>query len=742
MPKKFSYAKDVLDVNVNDFTIDDEIIIDDYDDTVLVLTLDCEYKKFGHSIDNLPNTYSMSQYVEKKIKFSIWKNTLYKLYDQYIENGVLGFSNIIESDHNMWNGISDLPMAHIDNFKVKDNIFTLFRYMTNTFDFSEYGDIKNDPNAIKLELNVTNTTQQHSGGIIVTDITLDSGLKLKKESINLNNTDFPVVNTSISDISFVETNSFIKDKFEEIKNDKEFIKMRVTEDNSNKIDILMKDDFSNDTDIKVKGRFTKIYKKDVVSYIDASTEMSGNLEIDRLNKIEDSYRLMVIPNKEYPGKLLESGNFRITDISRKENKDTPVSLENDIIKSIYNRKGVIYIYFNKTDFLTTIRDLDIYLEMKYRKFTERVYTLHKDNTYITKQIKYSTPYSYDSTTKFYTYNIDISDENIDNINDPEFVLTPDIKKDNIISVSIKDGLLTIVSDTILCRKNLIPSCNITCYGIYSYYTYEDKFQNENTKLSLASKYTSLDIKEDEEGCYVEYKIDEEENQDKYLDEEELTVVHYPVYRTMNYDTNPYNLVVNGYFIENNENIYFDISSESFKKYRELYSHSTIDIKYMIYYKQKIIERDKEFKDDVDITIKFNHNNKYECDRNVVFYNGSFYYVYTFYSHYNYMSKFIEYPEVNISYNNESIKDIVYDILYDHGVCNIYLVNEKKYRYTDISVSFYIGEYYQVIQEIYETYKFSNKAFEKLYKLLVLLNRERQPLMNFSTEKVISEINKI
>ena len=64
---------------------------------------------------------------------------------------------------------------------------------------------------------------------------------------------------------------------------------------------------------------------------------------------------------------------------------------------------------------------------------------------------------------------------------------------------------------------------------------------------------------------------------------------------------------------------------------------------------------------------------------------------------------------------------------------------KLYNYTDMRISFYLGEYDQLIQEIYETYKFTGKAKKKLEKIINYISFIKSGDIAYSFEKLKKDI---
>lgn len=727
MSANYTLAKDVRDYTISDIDIKGELYKVDNEDNILTLELECDIMKTKkHDLDNMPKIVE-SDIRDIGVIFSIWENILARLYYSMVNKQMNGYL-LVHQDQDLWNGRSKLGISHINNYEITDDTITLWRYYTNTIDYKKSSVDK----LVDISINENNCTES-----ILT--TLD-GLPMIRRTFNSN---VSISSVRTNDINFDVTLSANSEAVENIKNDPEFFKIRVPE-TGNKVQVLMKKPHSNDIDITISGKLTRTYKKDI--YVDTNfiEENNGVLYDSVLEN--NNYKCIINNYNEYKGNLIDNGNLNIIEFSRVK-KET-INLDEYInsnfeIDHIDSKYGSLYVYFSNSEiFNKPMDELELYIHGNTKKYLRTDQINHCDESTLNKRIMYSTDYTYDYFNKIYTYKMEITEGNIDDGEITKFQVVPSEKQKHIKSVKVENGILIIESDIILCTYKS-PNFNIKYTGTYSYIEYVDVYDDN---YEFVFKINPGMIQGHDPDLYYIYNYDEK-NKEKYKDYGSIDNkwISYNYKETGISDYRIINNLINKNISVESNKLIITIPKSQYETFENLYPLSNIAVRFEYEYMKPVLNKDVIFNEPTLFTAFFRSETSYIC-KQIVDPNSTDpykdYYIYEFETDYTYIEENIVDVDSVVNYSlHETGYDIVYDVEYDNGIVNVYLFDEYKlYNYTDMRISFYLGEYDQLIQEIYETYKFTGKAKEKLEKIINYISFIKSGDIAYSFEKLKKDIN--
>lgn len=724
--KKYISGKGKTKVSIYDLEIVDESEVQDNGDTLITLKLyyDEYYASGYESTLKLKNPHR-----DDKNKYyyllEVWKETLLMLYYMWIKNKDINNNLLVHQNQESWNGSSELPLAFINNYKITDNEIILYRFFNNVVD-------KKIENSL-----ITKFSFLIEDSIIrsTTHLTYNRMPMIKHILRPIIDDDYPQEKTN--QIDFIATPSCKKDKFEVIKNDDNFYNLYIDPDELDAIYLLSKEKLSNDIKLDLDCKVRSVFRKD--TYFDkpykenTSCKLKYNSETTDLVKFDLDYNL--------EGSITSEINLDNLYFTEKNYVDKNKYVEENIkINNILCSKGYLYIYFDK--FNTISKDLNYELDILdipfYRRTSETTNTGIKT---IQQVITYNSDYEYDIISRIYTYtfnlNTDIKD--IDNITN--YTITPETR--TIESASVKDNVLTIKSKYKLCSKDGVPKCTFRFDANYTYIEYRDIYAKVVFGIDLSYDFDTSKLETDEEGnlfykcCYDETHIDKYTN----MDDQECKFNNNISYVGSSF-TDLHNIIDNWEVNGKTISVYF---------YKDIYF--------------SIIEN--RLLSDINLNIRFNGIKPelypgYEYVTDDIFHihtgsdtvmepayyktkrvNGEdiYYYYYKFYSENEFLPKDYSIQEKNIEFILNQGDDLVYDLEYDNGLVTVYLYDDKNYAYTDISLSFNIGEYTHTRSEIYEIYTFKEDAKDKLKDLIFGINRIRNNLLpKYTIDDLIKEIN--
>ena len=727
----YKSEKEVLDVDIYDLDISQETTLDNYDDKVMVLRLYCNYTRNATDLSKIALK-------NKEIVFEIWEDTLEKLYHLFIKNKVIKANMITHQEQDTWNGATELPLAYINDFEVDnenypdDRVITLRRYYNNIIDVLPDGSSVEDSNETFISLLTTGENIPHMDF----DTTLNGIPVLKRIFNNLDTNLSSDLQSNM--INFNTELSCKTDKLEEMKNDHDFFKIDIP-DRGNIVLLGSKAPLSNDIDLDITCSVKRTeYRDDIIEEESYKEVYGGKLvepkkvveKIDGVNTNLIKYRI----EADYDGKLLNNPTnkkFKIDYLCRdiKPNFTDYISerVEIDHVESKY---GYIYIYFSKF-----VRDgfkdlkINLYSNIEYLKEIKEI-SRFKERT-LSEIITYSTNYKYDIETGLYTYNLEL-DGNVDNNpNVTNYTLTPEARKDNILSVSVKDNILTIVSNAKLCARDAITKCTFRFKGTYSYIEKVNVYENKEICIPIIS---DLELETDEnENLYYSYCYDKKNVGEIYYSD----YGNIPFYTTYDLLTKIYNpnkdLKILKYEIKS-DNIFIYIDEEDINKFNMENIISNINIRFTYDYLKVTTIENVEFIVDDTFNIKIDHDNEI-----IPVGESDGYYIYKFSSYKELLPDTCPIISKDIKWALDDGSDIVYDVWYDKGTITVYYFREKRYDYTDINIEFYIGEYDHKNREVYETYKFSGLAEKKLEKLMKCLGHMKIGFADYSLEELRSKL---
>lgn len=728
----YKSEKEILDVDIYDLDISQETTLENYDDNVLVLNLQCNYTRNGTDLSKITLK-------NKEIVFEIWEDTLERLYNLFIKNKVVKANMITHQEQDVWNGATELPLAHINDFEVEnenypdDRVITLRRYYNNNIDVLPNGSSVEDSNETFVSLLVTDENLPH----IDRDV-YPNGIPVLKRIFTNSDT-----NLSESQINMINFNTILTcktDKLEEMKNDLDFFRVRIPK-RGNTVSLWTKELLSNDIDIDIECVVNKVDHRDNITEEEAYyKETSGALvdpekTVKKINGVSTNLIKYKI-DADYKGQLLnlKNKNFKINYLYRdiKPNFNDYIS-ERVVVDHVESRYGYMYIYFSK--FVKDgFKDLELKVYSLVDYIEEPIYKLHIEERTISQVITYSTYYTYDIENGLYTYTFELDGKVNDEPNVTNYTLTPDAKKDSIISVSVIDNILTIVSNSKLCDRDAITKCTFRFKGKYSYTEKINKYDKKYITVNIKS---DTELETDEKGnLYYAYCYDKNNNGEETYDD----YGNVPFYTEINYLVDFYDpstdLKVLNYEIKS-DCIYIYIDEEDINKFNSENIISDIKIDFVYDYLKTTIVEDVECIVEDTYNIKINHDTMYN-------YTGKTdeYYIYEFPSYVELESS----DEYECTIISKDIKwvlddgsDIVYDVWYNKNMISVYLFKDIRYDYTDIRVEFYAGEYDHKNREVYETYRFRGFAEKSLETILKYFNCVKLGTYEFSIEDLRSKL---
>lgn len=728
--KTLMSAKEIHDFKVKDINFTDVTIMRDYEDKIVNLILDCtEVTEHKPSFDTYTHDdildidcpiYTTNKKVALpgetiKITFPVWEDQLKNIFYLYSNHRVLYDKLLIHYSEILWNGFCETPMAHINKFKIdEDNkIITLWRFYTDMIDsikgkkygYKDY--LHNNPgDMIKIDMNLSD----------LTPISITTGnYGYVNNVVKKTYTGISDIPAKTADISFDANIDKNVDRFNQMVNDSDFVKMRIP-NQGELLEVFLKEKYSKDTSMSFSSTATKITKRDV-----RQIEMFNDTKRGHLERVGDRKDKFVLVTRPLLGSPLNNDGLVLSNDGLSLESFDKADLDL-YVKQRYDHTeiagGNFYIYFKEKlceDATAIITAFDV------PTYAYTATIPHDDIVSRTFRIDETTPFVYDAIKNNYIYTFDYGKE-IDDSEDLDWSVPAESLMNAILYAKSENNVITIISLVKLGGTRVVPTGLVTISGHYHWTEIKPIFNKKEYKLQIRDYM----IQKDEEDKYCVVIPYDTNHPSVYNTEKEeiISVVNgkYQIWNTLSdisKITTDIKRMINSYYIdEKKKRIYVYIDTDKFEQLMSNHPFSRITCNFNYNYNDEVIYKDVVSEDIVPIGIKFIPQKDYECVRKEVI-DGIEYYVYNFYLYYNFKPNDNLVIKKDIVYDEFYSKSMVYDVVYNNGTVDIYLLSDI--LYSDIKISFYLHNNMEELDHItienYETYTLTGKAYDKFITLV-------------------------